>query len=78
MAKIESEFKELVENHSTEEIIVLLYENQKALSRAAREAVEKESLARFGYAALACQEQEALLRRLCEKLNLLDDTPTVV
>lgn len=78
MAKIESEFKELVERHSPEEIIDLLYQNQKVLRRMAEEAVEKESLGKIGYVALASQEQEELLKCLCQKLDIIDDTPTVV
>lgn len=81
MAKITNQYKELAENHSTEEMILYALgclENAEALTRidiATYSETPKERLMLAQLkSACACQA----LRALAEKLNILDDTPTLV
>lgn len=81
MAKITDQYKELAESHSTEEIILYALwclENAEALTRIDLTETNDIPRDRLMLAQLKSANAYQALKALAEKLNILDDTPTLV
>lgn len=78
MAQITSLYKELVESHSTEEVLACIYQMlalAKVESTPVDGAISKDMLMLSAESSRGAYE---ILKALMEKLDILDDTPTVV
>lgn len=80
MAKIEDQYEELVESHTTEEILIYI-------TRRLEEAVQMSALNletgevtkdRLMFAQARSNEAYFAIKALAKKLKLLDDTPAIV
>jgi len=81
MAQITNQYKELAENHSTEEMILYALgclEDSINLTRIDLTTDSETPRERLILAQLKSANAYQALRALAEKLNILDDTPTIV
>lgn len=78
MAQITNQYRELVEDHTTEEVLQYLHAKEKKNIIANTALIKENNPVVMGEIMAAYTDCYNLLTALLEKLKLLDDTPTVV
>lgn len=78
MAQIENPYKELVDNHTTEEVLLFLEDLLAIAMARCRKGANDQNQNLLTLAGASTEQALALLKELNRRLNNLDDTPTIV